>query len=292
MKSKIAFSTIPLRAKIADAEPLWADFTRSFRNLELSTIDIANEIYTGHAFTTWHKNQWRHSSNYQAGQHIGLDFDTGDEQSTLAYLVKDKFVSKYAALIYTTPSHQPHAPRARLLFLLDHPIYQAQNYVQAVKSLLWLFGTADAKCKDTCRLFYGSIGCEVEYLDNRLPLAKLKEIIAQSQQEMSASGPRPEGARRERETPLALHDVAEALGHIPVHGIDYNQWLAVLMGIHNEFGTAGLPLAEAWGAGTPGEIERKWRSFSKTAATSRCVTIATLFSLAQKHGWRKGGMDG
>ena len=89
MTCKIAFSTMALKGKIADGDARWAQFTGSFRNLELDTIDIANEIYMGHPLTTWHKNNWRHSSNYQLGMHIGLDFDTEDERSTLAYLAKE-----------------------------------------------------------------------------------------------------------------------------------------------------------------------------------------------------------
>jgi hypothetical protein len=181
MTTKIAFSTMALKGKIADGDGLWPDFTRSFRNLEMETIDIANESYMGHPLTTWHKNNWRHSSNYQLGQHIGLDFDTEDQHSTLAHLAKDKFIAKYASLIYTTPSHLPEAPRARVLFFLDSPIHQPKNYINAATALLWLFGNADAKCKDPCRFFYGSVNCDMEYLDNVLPVERLKEIILQWQ---------------------------------------------------------------------------------------------------------------
>ena len=83
-------------------------------------------IYAGHLFTTWHQTTGD-TNNYELGQHIGVDFDTEDERSTLRYLAKDKFISRYANLIYTTPSHRPEAPRARVLFLLDTPIHQAKE---------------------------------------------------------------------------------------------------------------------------------------------------------------------
>lgn len=284
MSTKISFSTMALRGKIADGDALWPRFTGSFRNVELDLIDIANEIYTGHPLTTWHKNNWRHSSNYELGQHIGLDFDTEDQHSTLAHLVKDKFIAKYGALVYTTPSHTPEAPRARVLFLLDQPIHQPKNYIAAVASLLWLFGTADAKCKDPCRFFYGSTDCDVEYLDNVLPLSKLKEIMGNYQATGTVVKRHHE---RTGNTPVDQRELAEALRHIPPCGIDYNEWLAVLMGIHNEFGSAGLELAEQWAQGHPGEIERKWRSFSESGNNSGRVTIASVFGLANKHGWRK-----
>lgn len=284
MTCKIAFSKMALKGKIGDGDPLWIDFTRSFCNLELETIDIANEIYMGRPLTTWHKNNWRHSSNYLMGQHIGLDFDTEDQRSTLPYLAKDKFIAKYGGLIYTTPSHQAHAPRARVLFFLDQPIQQPKNYINAVASLLWLFGTADAKCKDPCRFFYGSVDCDVEWIDSVLPLDKLKEIIAQYQ----ATGVLVKRHHeRSNDTPTDQQEVAEALRYIPPCGIDYNEWLAVLMGIHDAFGDAGIPLAESWAQGYPGEIERKWRSFTNTGNVSGKTTIATVFKLAKDRGWRK-----
>lgn len=283
MKYKIAMSAMALKGKIGDGDPLWPNFTRSFQNVELETMEIANEIYMGHPFTTWHKNHWRHSSNYQLGQHIGLDFDTDDQRSTLAHLAKDKFIAKYASLLYTTPSHTPDAPRARVLFLLDQPIYQPKNYINAATALLWLFGTADAKCKDPCRFFYGSVNCDVEYIDNVLPLDRLKEIIGQWQ----TSGAFVKRHHERAAIPADQADVADALRCIPPCTIDYDDWLKVLMGIHNEFGSGGMALAESWAQGHPGEIERKWRSFSDEGNISGRVTIASVFMLAQKHGWRK-----
>lgn len=177
MNYKIAISTLRLEEKIPADDPVWPRFNASFVNRELSLIEIANEIYGGHAFTTWHKDHWRITENYQLGQHIGLDFDTKDECSTLAYLKQDKFIARHAALIYTTPSHTTEAPKARVVFALDAPIHQSQNYILAARTLLWLFGKADAKCKDAARFFYGSVRCDVEYLDNVLPLSKIKELI-------------------------------------------------------------------------------------------------------------------
>ena len=179
--TKISFSRIVLDGKILDGDPLWSKFNGSFVNLDLPSVEIANQIYTGHALTTWHK-EWRHSDNYILGQHLALDFDTEDERSTLLSLSKDPFIAKYSSMIYTTPNHSPDKPRARALFHLDTPIYQAINYSMASRSLVWLFGTADTKCKDAARFFYGSKNCEMEYLDNVLSLDVIKKIISQYQE--------------------------------------------------------------------------------------------------------------
>lgn len=284
MTYKLAFSRMAPTGKFPPGDPVWGEFNASFVNQELELIDIANQIYTGHPFTTWHKNNWRNNANYLLGQHIGIDFDNEDQRSTLAYLAKDKFIQKYAALIYTTPSHTPAAPRARVLFLLDAAIHQAKNYATAVTALLWLFGAADRQCKDACRFFYGSVNCDVEWLDNVLPLDKVKQIIHQYQ----ATGEiaRNSHTKHRQYTPTAdQQEVADALKVIPPWSIDYDDWLKILMAIHHAYGDAGLSLAEQWADGTQGEVNRKWRSFKQNGNTTGTVTLNTVFRMARDKGW-------
>lgn len=284
MNYKIAFSTMAPAGKIPPGDPIWSTFNASFENKELEQVEILDMIYHGHPFTTWHKNQWRNAANYLAGQHIGLDFDTEDERSTIDGLMKDSFIRKYAFLIYTTPSHRPEAPRARVVFLTDTPIMQAPNYVVATSALLWLFGTADRQCKDSCRFFYGSKDCKMEWLGQTLPLEKLKAIINQ----YTTSGQLAKKiATSKSYTPTAdQREVAEALRAIPPWGIDYDEWVKVLMGIHQAFGDAGLSLAEAWAQGADGEVARKWRSFKDAGNTSGTVTLNTVFKMALERGWK------
>lgn len=285
MGYKIAFSNMALDGKIPPGDPMWGKFNASFVNRELELVDIANEIYTAHPFTTWHSNNWRNAANYQLGQHVGIDFDTEDERSTLAYLVKDSFIKKYAAFVYTTPSHTPDKPRARALFLLDTPIYQPKNYTLAVSSLLFIFGTADRQCKDSCRFFYGSRDCQFEWLDNVLPLEKVKNVIGQYQKYGDIAKRQHEP--REYTFKPEQKDVAEALQVIPAWGIDYDDWVKVLMAIHQAYGDDGLPLAEQWAQGQKGEVERKFRSFKSNGNTIGKITLNTVFGMAIDKGWSK-----
>lgn len=290
MKYKIAFSAwtpegkIPPQAQLPADDTTWKRFNGSFQNQELDQVEILDMIYQGHPFTTWHKNQWRNAANYLAGQHIGLDWDTEDERSTINGLMKDSFIRKYAFLIYTTPSHKPEAPRARVVFLTDTPIMQAKNYVAAVSSLLWLFGTADRQCKDSCRFFYGSKDCQMEWLGQMLPIDKMKAIIGQ----YTTSGALAKKiATSKSYTPTTdQQEVAEALRAIPPWGIEYDEWLKILMGIHQAFGDAGLALAESWAQGADGEVARKWRSFKADGNPTGAVTINTVFKLARERGWK------
>jgi len=214
---RVAVSTWALDHKLAPGAPEWAAFNASFVCQDLTPFDFAHAIYDGHPFTTWHANNWRTSANYVCGQHLGLDFDAGDQTSTLPALLDNPFIHRHANILYTTPSHTPEAPRARVVFLLDTPIMQATNYALAAASLLWLFGTADRQCKDPVRFFYGSLRCDMEMFDNVLSLATVKHIIAQYQ----ASG-RKELQRQTRTiqagdkyTTAALRNEVEAVRTAP-----------------------------------------------------------------------------
>lgn len=284
MNYKISFSTMTPIGKIPYGDPIWPTFNGSFENAELEQVDIMDKIYMGHPFTTWHKNKWRHGDNYLAGQHIGLDFDNEDEKSTLNHLCKDSFIRKYGFLAYTTPSHRPEAPRARVVFLLDTPIMQAKNYAGAASALLWLFGSADRQCKDPCRFFYGSRDCDMQWLGQELPLDKLKAIISQ----YNTSGQLAKKlSTTQTYTPTAdQKEVAEALKSIPAWGIDYDEWVKVLMGIHQAFGDQGLSLASSWAQGLDGEVSRKWRSFKSNGNEGGKVTLNTVFKMALDRGWK------
>jgi hypothetical protein len=161
---------------------------------------------------------------------------------------------------------------------------QAKNYTAATSSLLWLFGTADRQCKDAARFFYGSKDCQIEWLGQELPLEKVKQMIQQYQ----ASGQLAKKVATQRNyTPTAdQQEVAEALKAIPAWGIDYDEWIKVLMALHKAFGNEGLSLAESWAQGGVGEVERKWRSFNQDGNAEGTVTLNTVFKMARNNGWR------
>lgn len=281
---KVAVSYIPLMRKIPPGDALWRTFNASFTNLSIAPFDLAAKVYDGLALTTWHKDHWRSGDNFILGQHIGLDMDTEDERSTLTQLCKDPFIAKYASFLYTTISHTSEKPRGRVIFLLDTPIMQAKNYTLAASALLWLFGTADRQCRDAVRFFYGARGCDVEYFDNVLPLTTIKHLIAQYQESGQRERQRHTG---EWATTADQNEVADALRLIPAWGIDYDEWVQVLMGIHAGFGDAGLSLAETWADGAPNEVARKWASFKANGNYAGAVTVATVFGIAKRFGWRK-----
>lgn len=282
---KIAVSKYQITKKIPPGDKSWPRFNSSFENKELDTNTIMDYIYGGHATTTWHKDNWRIGSNYLCGQHLALDFDTEDNRSTIATLKTDKFISKYGAFIHTTISHKPEAPRARVFFALDAPIIQAKNYTLAASSLLWLFGTADRACRDAVRFFYGAPDCTMEYIGQVLPLEMIKKLITNYQE--SGQIERKQATNKNYLVPPSQQEVADALKFIPAWGVDYDDWLQVLMGVHSAFGNDGLGLVLSWADGKPGEVEQKWRSFHDSGNNSGAVTVATVFGIAKKFGWKR-----
>ena len=282
---KIAVGPV-VSQKIPYGSDYWPTFNGAFQNKELAQIELAEALYEGHPITTWHSNHWRKSENFLRGQHLGMDFDTEDERSTLATLAKDPFIAKHAAILHTTISHTPDAPRGRVIFLLDTPIHQATNYCLAASALLWLFGTADRQCRDAARFFFGGKpgACEMDWLGNVLSLDMVKDLIKRYQATGLQARRKMKRDYQPRDTDQA--EVVEALKHIDPWRIDYDQWVAVLMALHSEMPDA-LHIAEEWADGKAGEVEHKWRSFKESGNVSGRVSIGTLFALAKENGWAR-----
>jgi hypothetical protein len=191
----------------------WRWFNGAFKNVDTSLQGLANHIHWGHAYTTQHRD-YRKAANFIQGQHVGLDFDDLEPGTTLQSLVDgDPFIAKYAALLHTTASHTPAAPRIRVLFVLDRPIGKASKYTLLAEALLDRYDTDDEKpdpsCKDACRLFFGAEGCDTLSLGNVLTLEDAAEILVQPYEENLAATRKPLTSRTPVEAggvPVSLLD--------------------------------------------------------------------------------------
>lgn len=166
-----------LSGKLPQGDPRWARLNDSFRNQELETVDIANAIYGGHAYSGWHNGR-RKDENFLCSQFIAVDLESHDEHSTIAYLAAIDFVRAYGGLIHTTPSHKLDDPRARVIFFLDQPICDGAAYEVAARFIYSIFPGADVACIDSSRFFYGALNCQIEWIDNVLPIAHLRSFYA------------------------------------------------------------------------------------------------------------------
>jgi len=82
-------------------------------------------------------------------------------------------------------------------------------------------------------------------------------------------------------------DIREWLRWIAPTG-DYNDhWVKVLAAVHSVYpGADGADLCEAWSPGKPGEIARKFASFTRPAGGAGAAGVGTLIYLAQAAGWQ------
>lgn len=290
---RIATNAMALAGKLPQGDPRWATFNDSFVNRELDLTSIANEIYTGHAYTTQHNGR-RKSENFVAGQHIAVEFDTEDERSTYPFIMNNMFAATYAALWHTTPSHTDTAPRSRLIFLLDQPITDRQKYENAVAAVLTFFPWADQSTKDGVRFFYGAKNCAIEMMTgNELPLAHLRAKYAQwcrkhpQRKTIDRSRIiRMDDARAQRVAQTTygddlppLDDFERALRTIDPYSLDYNRWIGYIKAARDDYGDAAFSIIEAWAQGKPGEVAAIWKR--NGANGGKMMHVNTIFYMAR-----------
>lgn len=296
MKYRIAINSM-VTGKLAKGDPRWSAFTGSFVNQELDLIEVANAIYTGHAYCAWQKTSWRSTENFLCGQHIAVDMDTKDERSTVDALAMHPLVRLYGALIHTSPSHTPDAPRARVIFFLDRPIESPLGYTTAATFLMSQFDGHDTVCKDPSRFFYGAQNCEIWFKEGELPINHLRHYYklwsrSQPSPSLAPATDDPEDSkiinlqqkrdekRTDQEAKDELEKVSDALRKIDPWSIDYNRWIGILAALKREFGDRALTLAEEWAKGQPGEVRREWEKHLKPNRGGKRTTLGTIYHLA------------
>lgn len=161
--------------KLAHNSLSWGVYNRSFKAEVLDVGALAAVIRQGYSVAPiFHTS--RHTDNFMSAQVIGLDFD----QSSFADLKGDRYVADYAAILHTTTSHRPDAPRTRALFILDRPIYDAAQYADYARALAWFHRLADQQCTDAARAWFGAVNCEIEIDASKvLPIAVLDSVLAE-----------------------------------------------------------------------------------------------------------------
>lgn len=162
----------------------WARYHRTFKRVVLSPREMAIEVWRGYAFTTVF-TEARREEFFKWAYHIALDFDTGDETSSLPFLMErvGTFAWMFASFGYSTPSSTDESPRSRVVFILDAPIHTADEYRAAYAAIAWRMAEEGSKtdpaCKDPLRLYYGSPGCAVSTNWSVLPIPALNVLIDQ-----------------------------------------------------------------------------------------------------------------
>jgi hypothetical protein len=143
-----------------------------FENLELTPIEVAEEINLGHVYSAYHTPP-RRKENFICSGMLSVDLDRG---WTLEELLADDYVKGYASIVYTTASHTPEAPRLRVLFELERDITVAAEMARAYRGIILRF-KGDPACSTPCQMFYGSKGSNPIVLGQVLPNEQLDHLI-------------------------------------------------------------------------------------------------------------------
>lgn len=156
VKIKVGINRMLPGRKLPPGDPLWGQYTRSFFTQEITPEQFLNLTAVRHfAFCPEMKDGYRIKTNFISAQHIVLDFDTEDERSSISSLLCNPLIAQYAHHIYTTPSHTPEKPRARVVFILDEPITDLAQYERIAKGVTSQFPDADQTVAEASRFLYG-----------------------------------------------------------------------------------------------------------------------------------------
>lgn len=160
-----------------DATPnQWREFHMTFEPFKTTAHGLAVEVWRGYSFTPMYSGR-RKKENFGEAFHIAVDFDTADDRSSLSNLATIPIVRDYASFIYTTASHTPEHPKARVVWIFDETIMALSFYETLFKALLWRLPFADQGVKDGLRLYYGAPGCTILGIWNLLTNAAIDEIV-------------------------------------------------------------------------------------------------------------------
>lgn len=217
------------------------------------------------------------------------------------------FIQQYCALIYTSPSHQPHWHKMRFVFLLpefesDPDLIEAQIQLVAEE----FAQSHDPNVKDCGRVWYGNTNAEFPLFnpDAVLPADWRQRAITLAEEHKAAEAKKKadqEEKKRIREQQIkdglvAAQDtdalVQDALSYIPQRSPgtgNHKECTTVAMALFSHYGEVeAARICEGWSPSLKKggwNVSRIMAGFARTNGASR-VTIGSLFHLAKYYGFR------
>lgn len=178
--------------KVKPGDPLFWRLNMTFWTEQITAAELREAIHQGFAWTAPHRKErhlrpdgkrttYRVKRNVIGVQAIGLDSDTGDERSALAWWTADPFFAAFGAFAHTTASHTAARPRCRVVFVLPE-LLTVEDAERLLLALHRRYPHVDHSTKDACRLFYGARGCQFVAPDHVMPLEVAQGLIQEVQQ--------------------------------------------------------------------------------------------------------------
>lgn len=159
----------------------------------------------------------------------------------------DSFVNSYGMFVYTTPNHTPDWNRFRIVFLLNEPVCNSEDYTKFSQILIKKFDS-DKSCSNIERLWYGSRGCRYRFIGKSISLSDLLEIEKQPEEHAKEEF-RYKQSNLNGNISEAL--ASEMLECIPGSSLDYYSWFSIVSAVGNYFNeSAALRLIDNWSPDT------------------------------------------
>ena len=170
---KLSINT-SFKNKIPDRKNAYAE---GWVSLDLSAAQLIGYIAAGFAFSAQYNYQYRQSANFLAVTFIAVDIDG---RLSLEDAKNDEFIGKYAALMYTTPSHgKDGKDRFRVVFETASVIDSAAVWRDALTGLALRYD-GDLNATSGAQIFFGSLDCLSAVVPgNILPDEELEALITE-----------------------------------------------------------------------------------------------------------------
>ena len=150
-------------------------WSHGFETHELTIEELAKTVCElGYAFSYVFEGGVRKTENFLGADFLAVDVDGAQ---TIEHALKNRWVSKYCSLLYTTASHKPESPRFRLVFVLPKTITDPNELKAASLSLARRCG-GDLSATDAARMFYGAMYCRTILLGKKLNQLSVDQLIS------------------------------------------------------------------------------------------------------------------
>jgi hypothetical protein len=167
-------------------------------------------------------------ANFLSRELVMIDIDEG---MSIQELQKDELYLEFGAGYYATPSYTSEHEKFRILFRLEQPITNAEDYRLLITGLIQHFTYADEACKDASRLFYGTPNCSIKEMTDRTLPADVAAILIEAGKEHIEESCQPQHAFIDYH-PLPDRQQERILQHLCSCGvIPYEEWFAIGHGL-------------------------------------------------------------
>ena len=190
-------------------------------NIDASWPDVFEVITTmGCASSAELKNTHRHDDDFVSRQLLFIDIDSG---MTIPELLENDFYNQHGAGFYTTPSHTQDSHRFRIMFVTETAITDGERVKKLIMALMRVFDHADPACKDSTRIFYGTVAAQLkERRDIILSDAWVELLVVMEDMFRAQQQPVSIAIDTRQYLPKSLDQIEELLNQLRKHYADLN----------------------------------------------------------------------